>query len=214
MHWVRPELVAEIEFAGLTGDGNVRQAAFKGLREDKPADEVEAEKPAQAGEGRRWPSPSRKRVRPSRAATAARPRGGDGRHDLQSRQAAVAGRRSRRSPSSTWPSYYEAVGDWMLPHIKGRPCSIIRTPDGIDGDQNFFQRHAMAGHVRTCSPRSKVCGDRKPYLQIDRVEAPGRRGPDRRAPSCIPGTASPASPSSPAAWCSTSTPRPTCRSTR
>jgi bifunctional non-homologous end joining protein LigD len=168
VNWLKPELVAEIEFAGWTGAGNVRQAAFKGLRQDKPAEEVEAETPSRDVDVAK-PAPAKQSAK---RASRDRKEG-----------AVVMGVPISKPDKPLWPAhdgeapitkldlarYFEAAGEWLITHIRGRPCSIIRFPDGINGER-FFQRHAMKG-ASNLFELTIVSGDRQPYLQFDRIEA-------------------------------------------
>ena len=168
VHWVRPELVAEIESAGWTGDGHLRQAAFKGLREDKPAAEVVAETFAARGETETPEAPSPARA----AASVTSPRAGVAvmgvslSHPDKVLWAAVE--RSDEISKLQLARYYEAVAPALMDHVGGRPCSIIRAPDGVGGE-TFFQRHAGQGTSSLLS-QVVVSGDRKPYIQIDRPQ--------------------------------------------
>lgn len=175
VHWLKPELVAEIEFAGLSRDGMVRQAAFKGLREDKPASDVRVEAATTGSSADDHPTTQRAAARKARFASAQRSTGAKA-------SASVLGIAISKPDKALWPAdedgkpitkhdlaeYFAAVGKWMLPHIEGRPCSILRAPDGIGGE-TFFQRHAMPGKSEHVT-EVKVSGDKKPYLQIDSVE--------------------------------------------
>jgi bifunctional non-homologous end joining protein LigD len=172
IHWVKPELVAEVEFAGWTPDGMVRQAAFKDLRLDKPAREVKAENAIDPEEAE-MPAPQAKAKAKTAAKTAAKKSGG---------KPEVLGIAISNPDKPMWPDagdgepvtkldlayYYEEMGDWIIPHIKGIPCSIVRAPDGFDKEQ-FFQRHSMLGMSKHLD-EMKVSGDRKPYLVINSVE--------------------------------------------
>ena len=173
IHWLKPTLVAEIEFAGWTGDGHIRQASFKGVREDKPAKEIVAETP----EVREHVDDIAEKAPKAKATSkpAAKP-------DLGSN--VVLGVSLSNPTKPLWPAhggeppitkleharYLEAVAYWMLPHIKGRPCSLIRMPDGIEGKQRFFQRHTGKGSSALITEVT-VWGDREPYIQLDTPEA-------------------------------------------
>jgi bifunctional non-homologous end joining protein LigD len=165
--WVKPVLVAEIESAGWTDAGMVRAAAFKDLRKDKPATEVATELPA---------SPSQlDTVTPTARSPKERP--------SKDPANTVLGITISNPDKELWPAehghdpvtkldlarYLEQVGPWMIQHLNGRPCSVIRAPDGIHA-QKFFQRHAMPGIPKLVT-LTKVAGDRESYIQIDTVEA-------------------------------------------
>jgi bifunctional non-homologous end joining protein LigD len=127
-HWVKPVLVGEVAFTEWTRDGLLRHPAFEGLREDKPAAQVVREAP--------------------RAAPARRIAGGS------DADVAVAGVHLSHPDRVLYEEqaitklglarYYEAVADFIVPHVADRPLSLVRCPEGAGG-QCFYQKHAGPG---------------------------------------------------------------------
>jgi bifunctional non-homologous end joining protein LigD len=114
--WVEPKLVAQVEFVEWTHDGRLRAPSYKGLREDKPAEEVRREEPV----ADRVTKGSRE-LKLSNLDKVFFPDEGITKGDLI--------------------EYYRAVAPMLVPHLKDRPFTMVRWPDGVKG-KKFFQKDA------------------------------------------------------------------------
>ena len=173
-HWLKPSVVAQIRFATWTADNQLRQAAFLGLREDKPAKEVVREEAA--------PTPKRSRTEAgaSKPTTKINPMAGK-----------VAAPRAVEKPPIrlTHPDkildsesglskqmladYYWAIAAYMLPHIAGRPLSLVRCPEGST-KPCFYQKHVtpmLPKGIGTVMVADKKTGKPDPYITLDTPEA-------------------------------------------
>ena len=140
-HWVRPILVAEIAFAEFTAENVVRHASFIGLREDKPAGDVQSEE------------------------VAAMPEAPEAEVRISSRDRVIFP--DAKITKGDLADYYAAVAPILLPWCANRPISLVRCPSGR-AKQCFFQKHdagSFGEHVHHIDIREKD-GSIEPYLYL------------------------------------------------
>jgi bifunctional non-homologous end joining protein LigD len=168
-HFCEPELVAEVWFTEWTRSGNLRHPVYKGLREDKsPRQAVREDAPA--GETPE-PAPGARAGFVVRRQSAARTV-----VEVDGRELALSNLEKVLYPQSGFTkgdvvSYYAAVAAVMVAHLKDRPLTVTRWPDGVEG-KSFFQKQAPAHKpqwVRTASIGRReqldyVLGEDKPTL--------------------------------------------------
>jgi bifunctional non-homologous end joining protein LigD len=172
VHWVKPELVAEIAYTEFTEDGHLRHPSFLGLREDKPARDVGREKPIDP--------PSEKPARKDPPATN-KPKKDPPPRNPYPRKAdedRTEGVRITHPEKVLYPEmgltkrdlieYYRAVEKLILPHVVGRLVSLVRCPQG-GGHKCFFQKHATDGFPDAFKPLKvkEQKGGTAEYLHID-----------------------------------------------
>ncbi|HEX6699959.1 MAG TPA: DNA ligase D [Gaiellaceae bacterium] len=130
--WVEPRLVCEVEFSEWTHDGRLRQPSYQGLREDKAPEEVRIETPAEPAPAQPEKSSGRS-LKLSNLDKVFFPKEGITKGDLI--------------------EYYRAVAPVLVPHLRDRPFTMIRYPDGIEAE-HFFQKDAPS-HMPEWIPRAR-----------------------------------------------------------
>lgn len=187
--WVKPEQVAQVNFATWTADNLVRQASFKGLREDKPAKEVRREEPtvvprSDSGAGKQ----ATHSASSSSSGIAAKAVAAEGvrAKDAPVKKGAVSERapirlthpekildRETQLTKQELADYYWAIAPHMLPHIAGRPLSLVRCPEGSE-KQCFYQKHVnhtLPPGITAVNVPDKKTGEIEPYITLSSAEA-------------------------------------------
>ncbi|MBC7609009.1 MAG: DNA ligase D [Polaromonas sp.] len=131
-HWVKPQLLAEVSFAGWTAGGRIRHAVFRGLRHDKSPKTITRETAVHAAELK---SATRIIVEQPALPTSLR----------ITHPERIIDKKSGTTKLDV-VQHYARVQSLILPHLKGRPVSLVRAPDGVSGEL-FFQKHAKAGEM-------------------------------------------------------------------
>jgi len=144
--WAEPQLVADVQFRGWSTDGMLLRASFKGIREDKSADEVVLEEKARGDKPQHAPNVA----------------------------AGIAGVTLTHPDRLLWDEgvskqalaeFYAEIADWILPHVTGRVLSVVRAPSGAQA-KSFYAKHRWAGlnHVREID-----VGEKEAMIAIDNL---------------------------------------------
>ncbi|HEY1981298.1 MAG TPA: DNA ligase D, partial [Xanthobacteraceae bacterium] len=174
--WVKPDVVVETEFRGVTHDGLLRQASYKGLREDKPACEVvreRAEPKAKNAAARRAEAMVKTaksgNAEPSKPKTATRRSKGE---------AEISHVHLTHPDRVYWvdvgvtkedlAEYYVGVWGHMAPHVVDRPLAIVRCPGGTTGEC-FFQKH-IASNVKESALRHIVDAKEHDVIAVEKLD--------------------------------------------
>jgi bifunctional non-homologous end joining protein LigD len=180
--WVKPTLVAQVNFANWTSDGVVRHAAFKGLREDMQAREVgreESEKRTVASgpstatlASDETPPEAAARVRPTASAKKVAKPSSEHAPIRLTHPDKVLDAASQLTKQQL-ADYYWAIAPYMLPYVADRPLSLVRCPEGT-GHPCFFQKHvshALPPGMKSVDVRDKKTGKIEPYITLSSPEA-------------------------------------------
>jgi bifunctional non-homologous end joining protein LigD len=172
--WVHPELVVEVHFASWTSDGLVRQAAFDGVREDKPAEEVVREEELlvakHARKGIKTTSTNDHSDAPDISTSVADTKETPPEVRLTHPEKILDA--ETKLTKRQLADYYSAVAEVMLSHIAARPLSLVRCPEGT-GEPCFFQKHIGMGlpkGIDSIPVKSKSGGAAEQYITIAKRE--------------------------------------------